>query len=84
MPELRWEKSITSCKTYPGADCDSDHQLLVARIKIKLLNKKQQKIARLNTEHILGEKKQEYACTAANRFECLYQESEVENLLEDK
>ncbi len=32
----RWRSSLKSAKTRPGADCGSDHELLVAKIKGKL------------------------------------------------
>ncbi|XP_071963831.1 uncharacterized protein [Antedon mediterranea] len=32
----RWRSSVKVAKTYPGADCDSDHQLLTAEIRCKL------------------------------------------------
>ena len=32
----RWESSIQSAKTRPGADCDSDHELLTAKFRLKL------------------------------------------------
>jgi len=32
----RWSSSIQYTKTLPGADCGSDHELLVAGVKIKL------------------------------------------------
>ncbi|KAJ2942978.1 hypothetical protein O0L34_g15168 [Tuta absoluta] len=32
----RWRSCITNTKTYPGADCGSDHKLLVAELNIKL------------------------------------------------
>ena len=32
----RWFSSVLNVKTYPGADCGSDHELLLAKIKIKL------------------------------------------------
>ena len=32
----RWRGSIQSAKTKPGADCGSDHQLLIAKLKVKL------------------------------------------------
>ena len=38
----RWGSSIQSAKTRPGADCDSDHELLIAKFILKL-NKKQGK-----------------------------------------
>lgn len=38
MVKSRWKSSIRSCKTYPGADCGSDHQLLVMQFKVRLKN----------------------------------------------
>ena len=32
----RWRSSIQSAKTRPGADCDSDHELLTAKFRLKL------------------------------------------------
>ena len=32
----RWRYSIQSAKTRPGADCGSDHELLIAKFKLKL------------------------------------------------
>ena len=32
----RWRSSILSAKTRPGADCGSDHELLIAKSKVKL------------------------------------------------
>ena len=34
MTRRRWKSSI--CKTFPGADCDTDHILLAAKIRVKL------------------------------------------------
>ena len=31
----RWRSSIQSAKTRPGADCDSDHELLIAKFRLK-------------------------------------------------
>lgn len=39
----RWKSSVLNVKTRPGADCGSDHQLLVAKVKIRLKSIKQQK-----------------------------------------
>ena len=41
----RWRSSIKSAKTRPGADCGSDHELLIAKFRLKL--KKVGKTARL-------------------------------------
>ena len=40
----RWRRSILSAKTRPGADCGSDHELLIAKFRLKL--KKVQKPTR--------------------------------------
>ena len=32
----RWRSSIQSAETRPGADCNSDHELLIARFRLKL------------------------------------------------
>ena len=31
-----WRSSLQSAKTRPGADCDSDHELLIAKFRLKL------------------------------------------------
>ena len=33
---LRWRISIQSAKTRPGSDCGSDHELLIAKFRLKL------------------------------------------------
>lgn len=38
----RWRTSVTNTITYPGADCGSDHQLLVATFKMRLRNVQKQ------------------------------------------
>ena len=32
----RWKSSIQSAKTTPGADCGSDHEILIAKFRLKL------------------------------------------------
>ena len=32
----RWRSSIQSAKTRPGADCGSDHELLITKFRLKL------------------------------------------------
>ena len=32
----RWKSSIQPAKTRPGADCGSDHELLIAKFSLKL------------------------------------------------
>jgi hypothetical protein len=49
----RWKSSITSIKTRPGADCGTDHELLLAcfRIKLKQIRKSTQ-TAKPNLQNI--------------------------------
>jgi hypothetical protein len=51
----RWRSSILNVKTYPGADCGSDHQLLVAklRLKLKTIKRNQIKPNKLNKNEAL-------------------------------
>ena len=32
----RWRSSVQSTKTRPGGDCGSDHELLIAKFRLKL------------------------------------------------
>ena len=34
--QLKWRSSIQSAKTRPGTDCGSDHELLLAKFRLKL------------------------------------------------
>ena len=36
LSSQRWRSSIQSAKTRPGADCGSDHELLIAKFRLKL------------------------------------------------
>ena len=36
LKKLRWRSSIQSTKTRPGADCGSDHELLITKFRLKL------------------------------------------------
>src|ERR1043165_6219074 len=66
----KWAGSIRNCRVYPGADCDSDHNLLIAKLKIKLVKKKNGVQAkRLNIEELYGQKAEEYNVEVNNRFE---------------
>ena len=45
----RWRSSIQSTKTRPGADCGSDHELLITKFRLKL--KKVEKTTRRRQWH---------------------------------
>lgn len=36
MASQRWRSSVLKVRTYPGADCGSDHQLLAMNFKLRL------------------------------------------------
>ena len=64
----RWRSSIQISKTRPGADCGSDHELLLAKIRIKL--KKTGKIIG-PSRYDLSNISHEYTMKVKNRFEGL-------------
>ena len=61
----RWRSSIQSAKTRPGVDCGSDHQLLIAKFRLKL--KKDRKTAR-PFRYNLNQISYDYAVEVRNRF----------------
>ena len=65
----RWRSSIQSTKTRPGADCGSDHELLIAKFKLKL--KKVGKTTR-PFRYDLNQIPYDYIVEATNRFKGLH------------
>ena len=61
----RWRSSIQSTKIRPGADCDSDHELLIAKFRLKL--KKVGKTAR-PFRYDLNQIPYDYTVEVRNRF----------------
>ena len=64
----RWRSSIQSAKTRPGADCGSDHDLLIAKFRLKL--KKVRKTTR-PFRYDLIQIPYEYTVEVRNRFKGL-------------
>jgi len=64
----RWRSSIQSAKTRPGADCGSDHELLIAKFGLKL--KKGGKTMRL-FRYDLNQTPYNYTVEMKNRFKGL-------------
>ena len=62
----RWRSTIQSAKTRPGADCGSDHELLITKFRLKL--KKVGKIAR-PFRHDLNQIPYDYTVEVRNRFQ---------------
>ena len=65
----RWRSSIQSVKTRPGADCGSDHELLIAKFRLKL--KKVGKTAR-PFRYDLNQIPYDYTVEVRNRFQGLH------------
>ena len=63
-----WRSSIQSAKTRPGADCGSDHELLIAKFRLKL--KKVGKTTR-PFRYDLNQIPYDYTVEARNRFKGL-------------
>ena len=64
----RWRSSIQSTKTRPGADCGSDHELLITKFRLKL--KKVGKTAR-PFKYDLNQIPYDYTLEVRNRFKGL-------------
>ena len=64
----RWRSSIQSAKTRPGADCGLDHELLIAKLRLKL--KKVGKTAR-PFRYDLNKSPYDYTVEGTNRFKGL-------------
>ncbi|XP_075449195.1 uncharacterized protein LOC142490664 [Ascaphus truei] len=64
--QKKWQSSILAVKTYRGADCGSDHQLLVATVKLQFCNTKPMAAAKkFDTDKISPS----YAVEVNNRFD---------------
>ena len=69
----RWRSSVKAAKTYPGADCGSDHQLLVSSIRTKL------KLIKRNTpprRYDLNKISEKYRIEVRNSFQMLLEMDE--------
>ena len=64
----RWRSSIQSAKTRPGADCGSDHELLIAKFRLKL---KRVGMTTKPFRYDLNQIPYEYTVEVKNRFKGL-------------
>jgi len=68
----RWKTSFMNCRTYLGADCDTDHQLLVAMLKVRLAKRQRQhSIPPLKLEELKEDNAVRFAAEVTNRFTAL-------------
>lgn len=84
----RFRNSIKKCKTYPGADINSDHNPVIAKMKIRLKNIQQNKqrksyvdIGKLKSTPELQE---QYNIAVKNKFQVLQEESVMQYRYETK
>ena len=65
MLHFRWRSSIQSAKTRPGADCGSDHELLITKFRLKL-----KKVGKTTTpfRYDLNQIPYDYTVEVRNRF----------------
>ena len=68
LSSWKWKNSIQSAKIRPGADCGSDHELLIAKIRLKL--KKVKKTTR-PFRYGLNQIPYDYTVEVRNRFKGL-------------
>lgn len=72
MTKTRWRHCITNCRTFPGADCDSDHNLVVATFRTRFRKARDMPaIARYDLEALKGPKGADFAVEVSNKFEAL-------------
>ena len=64
----RWRSSIKSAKTRPGADCGSDHELFIAKLRLKL-----KKVGKTNIpfRYYLNQIPYDYTVEVKSRFKGL-------------
>ena len=61
-----------NCCTHPGADCDTDHQLLVASLKVRPAKRQRQhSIPFLNLDKLKEMKAVKFAAEVTSRFTAL-------------
>ena len=63
----RWKSSIESAKTRPGADCGSDHKILIEKFRLKLKKGKNTRKFR----YVLNQISYDYTVEVTNRLKRL-------------
>lgn len=71
MVHKRWRQSVKNSRAYPGADCNSDHNLVVATFQLTIRKRKTTPVIRFDLEELKGPKGIQYATEVSNRFEAL-------------
>ena len=83
LVKQRFKRSLKNVKTYPGADCSSDHALIVAKISLKLkILKKSNPIVRWRLDYLNGEVAEKYTVKTENKFDILMTEEPIKDIEE--
>ena len=70
----RFRNAVTQVKTYPGADCNTDHNPVVAEVKVRLKKHQNEKKKTIRVINILKENQSIKECSVIktmNRYEVL-------------
>ena len=76
----RFRNAVTQVKTYPGADCNTDHNPVVAEVMVSLKKHQNEKTKTIREINILTENqsiKECFAIKAMNRYEVLIEMEEA-------
>ena len=73
LTSARWKTNVMNCCTYPSADCGTDHQPLMAKIKLRLKNTKREAPPLRFDMHNIP---LTYTVETSNKFEALLQAEE--------
>ena len=74
LASQRYRNTILNSKVYPGADCSSDHNLVVTRLRMKNIKKKKP-VEKLDLTKITKEDKSQYECKTNTALNAINQES---------
>ena len=82
MVRRKYRRSLLDVRAYKGADCDSDHFLLICKIRMKLATKRAQTVKReiVNVEKLHNEEERmQYQIEVQNRFSILEEQDGESN-----
>ena len=77
MIRHRFQNSVRQCRTYPGADIESDHNPVIAKMnfKLKKIDKTSNSAAKADvTKLMLPEIQEQYSVKVENRYSILFEE----------
>ena len=82
----RFRNAVTRARTFPGADCSSDHVPVVVDIRVQLKRpKKSQFVPKINVKALRQDDnlKEQYNISVRNKYEALREETEEDSIESD-